>query len=1022
MTGRVALLVCAVLVAAAAPAAAADDVWGAIRVPGGVAGLRSVANLGVGPRARTSVLIDLVRVLYARSAHSSPEFHERIIAYLERVVALEVRLAEWPQGLALASATGTDRRERDRFEAILKLLTLRLRVVKDRPIVEAERDDDAVRVQGELRAAGLDVTAAVEELNKGQRIQLKLDSDEVPLPAPSLWHGVVFRKDQDPFVQFVTVPNTLWMYYGLMDLDRETLTWLARNPELFRRLYEERAAEFAAFAGGVHIREGKLALPGGTPAAPIWEQLAGARSSDIAKFLMNLFERNEGRLAYFYSTVASLDPARQAFLIGAAPRDAAGAKNRLKYVQNVRDWFAAACPIWKVQLQPFFRPSTDPAFVVSTVSLDRAGAVGPDWWPSVFRRVAAEDGWPARPKDTLNALCAQPADAPWLLSFVFEKPELVEQRWTWVRFAQRLFSAVPRTSAHDVEIALRAIKDLPALALALERMGVNDPVTIAEVARAARRLAEAVQDEDALWAVRAWQGALATLEQIHRHRAMPPQTMREVVSALARAMPPQAVLVTGNTASWFLHVLLPAVSARFERADDTEPEILRRVLTDPSSEGRQFNWEGVSYRIDLQGPVLSSVNAIRALATGPKLEHLASLDAAAGMLAKPLKTLDELARVVSLVESVLPVWQFEELADAVKELKKIRTVKDLPKAARRRPAVLAAIDGMTADIMPSLAYALAMSPSTQAARVLVDSPALHQFGTRETGTQWKPVAWLPGQLQARPAGGVAVRGSLLGVDLARALDQLSRAPGLSTRPAATGGAIQDITEAVLAERVVLRARMEWTEAGREIAAAIRRGRARFASWRRAPQGDTSLAADLDDLSTAGLSQSRQNQLRWLLERASRAKAEAAEHDLDGFLAVADYFRLGSPVELPAGWGQPARSIDGCWCVRGVDRWPIDRFRGYSTGYTAVAAADLPLRLAELLDEMRVPADLIEPMLVFAVRDLLDQTAQFVADDWQPLTWSNRLSTARVEDYLQALLARQILAPPGKSPEPAPAQR
>ena len=42
-----------------------------------------------------------------------------------------------------------------------------------------------------------------------------------------------------------------------------------------------------------------------------------------------------------------------------------------------------------------------------------------------------------------------------------------------------------------------------------------------------------------------------------------------------------------------------------------------------------------------------------------------------------------------------------------------------------------------------------------------------------------------------------------------------------------------------------------------------------------------------------------------------------------------------------------------------------------------------------------------------------QASQFVADDWEPLTWSGRLTPARVGDYLQALVSRQILAPPGR---------
>jgi hypothetical protein len=161
-----------------------------------------------------------------------------------------------------------------------------------------------------------------------------------------------------------------------------------------------------------------------------------------------------------------------------------------------------------------------------------------------------------------------------------------------------------------------------------------------------------------------------------------------------------------------------------------------------------------------------------------------------------------------------------------------------------------------------------------------------------------------------------------------------------------------------------------------------------------------------ELTKAGLGQARQNQLRWALDRRDLA-------DVDVMLSISDLYHLGSAEDLPAGWGQAGTLVDGCWCTRGLARGPIERFRGYSVAYVAVMVADLPLRLAEVLADMRIPADVLEPMLMFAVQDVLDQASQFVADDWEPLTWSGRLTPARVEDYLQALVSRQILAPPGR---------
>jgi len=193
-----------------------------------------------------------------------------------------------------------------------------------------------------------------------------------------------------------------------------------------------------------------------------------------------------------------------------------------------------------------------------------------------------------------------------------------------------------------------------------------------------------------------------------------------------------------------------------------------------------------------------------------------------------------------------------------------------------------------------------------------------------------------------------------------------------------------MTQRILVDRVALRAGTAWVNDAALATAALARGRERLAAFK---AGTLPLPVFSDELTAAGLSQSRQNQLRWALERSDRA-------DVDAMLSLSDLYHLGSADDLAAGWGQSGRLIDGCWCARGPERGPVERFRGYSVAYVAVTVSDLPLRLAEVLAEMRIPADVLEPMLMFAMQDVLDQTSQFVADDWEPLTWAGRSDAVR----------------------------
>ena len=386
--------------------------------------------------------------------------------------------------------------------------------------------------------------------------------------------------------------------------------------------------------------------------------------------------------------------------------------------------------------------------------------------------------------------------------------------------------------------------------------------------------------------------------------------------------------------------------------------------------------------------------------TGPRLQHLAGLDEAARFLAAP-KTLADVAAAVASLERVLPALKTDDLADRIKALQKIRAEKDVPKAARERRAILKMMDDVAGEMLPSFAYALAVSPSALAPRTFADSARLHALFSREDTGRWRSYAWEPGEIMNRQAGGTAIRGSLLGLDLARSQDLLARARGVVVRQGTAGGALHEMTQRIVVDRVAVHARTSWVADAAAVTAALARGRARLTALKASTPSATAFS---EEMTTAGFSQSRQNQMRWALDRGDRA-------DVDAMVSVSDIYNLGSTDGLPAGWAQAGRLIDGCWCVRGVDRGPVERFRGYSVAYVAVMVSDLPLRLAEVLGEMRIPADVIEPMLMFGIQDVIDQASQFVADDWEPLTWSGRLTPARVEDYLQALVSRQILAPP-----------
>ena len=387
--------------------ARAQELWGEIDLPGGVAAARQVASLGDGEhRLHSTFLLDFARK-YA-SGERLERSVQRLATYLETIEYLRQDLEQWPDGIALPTPQ-TPREERTRLEALFDSMGLSLRSQDRQYRLQLSGSDGARERRALLQQVNVDTDGIVAALNSGTRLKVPIPHSTLPLPLPDWWSTEVFQRAaaQGSFMwsgQATTVPllailrnqSASYTYLGLMALDAETLRFLAERPRLVNTLRDLVGGAFATFSRSLRVRQGTVDLPGGAESAPLWSSLVGRSPSDPEGFLPSLLAADNGRLAYFYDTVASLAPPRQAFVLGTH----LPAADRVAFVRRIYRKFVEVAPAWNITKAPFDRPTFDPAIALMFVDVLPAGTVGPPWWSGLLAQVFAQDSWPTEAGDS----------------------------------------------------------------------------------------------------------------------------------------------------------------------------------------------------------------------------------------------------------------------------------------------------------------------------------------------------------------------------------------------------------------------------------------------------------------------------------------------------------------------------------------------------------------------------------------------------------------------------------------------
>lgn len=778
--------------------------------------------------------------------------------------------------------------------------------------------------------------------------------DRVPLPLDtSIWRETLLTRhvrESEIIPAILSDRATALLYHGLASLDDDTLGWLGPDRETLLHL-RRNAGVFAAFGRSIKVRGGRVSVPGGSDAEPVWSAIVGADVTRPSVFVQRLM-RGNGRLAWFYDTIAHLDSHRQQAVFGLRQSEA----TRVERVRELLDVFEAAAPEWHAPDRPFVRPTLDPSLVIAlAAATDRGTFKGPATrkiWEAVFRGEGTDV---AQSTTDAAALDASPIEPGWLARRISLVPTPIgRRRFETFLFAQRVFPSVAREDATLVA-ALRGVSTFPALALTLERLGMAHPAVYAAASRTATLL-NSVKLAERRTAIAQFQSALAIIDRATRMRGIDRRRAADLVDGLL-ALPVSMDAGYGRAfTEWLRLELVAAFPLQADAIDPVEEAILAACagVTEAPAEPDVIEWEERLYRVDPAAAELRRLHLVRerqrATVRGTPRSHttlgarLAALDAA-------------------------------------------------PESDR------AALEQSAADTLISIVYALHLGEPQGAAVSAGDAAMRHDFGLDDGIGAAKHVAWKLPREEHGDRSGWRVTGSLLGLDVAlsrlalRRLDssEMPAEPTLSTTIRAAGTLTAALFGPIASS----------TPTAAEMAASIERGRARIAGIQNNQSEIDRIAHD------AGLSEWRREALAWTVE-----------HDRERALSrfsLLELFWLGSPRAKARhydAWGAATTPLDGCLCLRmpGADPWEMHAGRS-STGHLMTRGADVALRVAEFLAELKLPASLAPGVLAYAMQDVLDGAQPAFFDDWPTFERTARhLPRERLIDFVAALSAGGALIP------------
>lgn len=376
-----------------------------VSIPGGPAAIRRLLDLGESWPER-DFFPDVSRVLLSgtdlHASWNESEHRRAVVSFVED-------LSEWKTAQGCPAVLSTRPEAWDRTRRALEWLGYRVRGEGPGFEVEPRADVESQRRQAFLDVLGHHTSEALRRLTAGEDVSVTCQDGEAELPfGLAAWRETLGVDEKrlsaaNAFLRFVKSVPASRMMLALHAVDartREELRSLvapAGGYAGWRLVYDDALDGFANYPDALEIREGRIRLPGGDAADPVWEDVVGTPLSDRAGFVVRLFDGGGGKAAYVADALRQLpEETARAFVLG---RTSGG----LQAAERFRRLYDAIEPGGR-SFRTSSRDPYDLTHVAGFLTRSAGGEIVPPGGVGLWREALASSRFPADEGELLQIL------------------------------------------------------------------------------------------------------------------------------------------------------------------------------------------------------------------------------------------------------------------------------------------------------------------------------------------------------------------------------------------------------------------------------------------------------------------------------------------------------------------------------------------------------------------------------------------------------------------------------------------